>query len=118
MSWANFSIFFSKMKHNLSSSSGYTNQCSIALIYNLHISIMSSILYNLTGSLQSRQALKSKSILTGVIDNPYFIPSVKKLEKMGIKSSKELREVGTIKDSPENFKKLPEVDQKEIFEQD
>ena len=47
-----------------------------------------------------------------------LIPSVKKLEKMGIKSSKELREVGTIKDSPENFKKLPEVDQKEIFEQD
>ena len=47
-----------------------------------------------------------------------LIPSVKKLEKMGIKSSKELREVGTIKDSPENFKKLPQVDQKEIFEQD
>ena len=42
----------------------------------------------------------------------------KELEKMGIKSSKELREVGTIKDSPENFKKLPQVDQKEIFEQD
>ena len=47
-----------------------------------------------------------------------LIPSVKKLEKMGIKSSKELREVGTIKGSPENFKKLPQVDQKEIFEQD
>ena len=47
-----------------------------------------------------------------------LIPSVKKLEKMGIKSSKELREVGTIKDSPENFKKLPQVAQKEIFEQD
>ena len=47
-----------------------------------------------------------------------LIPSVKKLEKMGIKSSKELREVGTIKDSPENFKKLPQVDQKEIFERD
>ena len=47
-----------------------------------------------------------------------LIPSVKKLEKMGIKSSKELREVGTIKESPENFKKLPQVNQKEIFEQD
>ena len=47
-----------------------------------------------------------------------LIPSVKKLEKMGIKSSKELREVGTIKESPENFKKLPQINQKEIFEQD
>jgi len=35
-----------------------------------------------------------------------LIPSVKKLEEMGIKSSKELREIGPIKNTPENFKKL------------
>ena len=36
-----------------------------------------------------------------------LIPSVKKLEEMGIKSSKELGEIGKIKESPEKFKKLP-----------
>ncbi len=47
-----------------------------------------------------------------------LIPSVKKLEEMGIKSSKELREVGPIKNTPENFKKPSQFDQKKISEQD
>ena len=36
-----------------------------------------------------------------------LIPSVKKLEEMGIKSSKDFDEIGQIKESPDNFKKLP-----------
>jgi len=36
-----------------------------------------------------------------------LIPSVKKLEEMGIKSSKDIDEIGQIKESPDNFKKLP-----------
>ena len=36
-----------------------------------------------------------------------LIPSVKKLEEMGIKSSKDFDEIGPIKESPDNFKKLP-----------
>ena len=36
-----------------------------------------------------------------------LIPSVKKLEEMGIKSSKDFNEIGQIKESPDNFKKLP-----------
>ena len=47
-----------------------------------------------------------------------LIPSVKKLEEMGIKSSKELGEIGKIKESPEKFKKLPEDNQKEFFNKD
>ena len=47
-----------------------------------------------------------------------LIPSVKKLEEMGIKSSKELGEIGKIKESPEKFKKLPENNQKEFFNKD
>jgi Uncharacterized protein conserved in bacteria len=36
-----------------------------------------------------------------------LIPSVKRLEEMGIKSSKDFNEIGQIKESPDNFKKLP-----------
>ena len=36
-----------------------------------------------------------------------LIPAVKKLEEMGIKSSKDFDEIGQIKESPDNFKKLP-----------
>ena len=36
-----------------------------------------------------------------------LIPSVKKLEEMGIKSSKDFDEIGQIKESPDSFKKLP-----------
>ena len=42
----------------------------------------------------------------------------KRLEEMGIKSSKELGEIGKIKESPEKFKKLPEDNQKEFFNKD
>ena len=58
---------------------------------------------NLKNSLES--SINNWNKLVSSVDSR-LIPSVKKLEEMGIKSSKELREIGPIKNTPENFKKL------------
>ena len=58
---------------------------------------------NLKNSLES--SINNWNKLVSSVDSR-LVPSVKKLEEMGIKSSKELHEIGPIKNTPENFKKL------------